>query len=35
MKEDVDMLVKTPKNLYNKREKHIHWVMVVIKPFLH
>jgi hypothetical protein len=34
MKEVVDPLVKTPKNLYGKREKHIYWVMVVIKAFL-
>jgi hypothetical protein len=34
MKEAINLPVKTSKNLYGKREKHIHWVMVVIKPFL-
>jgi hypothetical protein len=35
MKKVVDLLVKTPENLYGKRKKHVHWVTVVIKSFLH
>jgi len=29
------LLVKIFKNLYNKRKKHVYWVMVTIKTFLH
>jgi hypothetical protein len=35
MKKVVGLVVKTPKTFYDKREKHIHWVKVVIKSFLH
>jgi hypothetical protein len=35
MKKVVKLLVKTPKNLYGKKKKHVQWVMVVIKAFLH
>jgi hypothetical protein len=35
MKKVVELLVKTPKNLYGKKKKHVQWVMVVIKAFLH
>ncbi len=34
MKKVVKRLVKTPKNLYVKRKKHIHWIMIMIKSFL-
>ncbi len=27
--------MKTPKNLHDKREKHVQWVTVMIKSFLH
>jgi hypothetical protein len=29
------LLVKILKNLYGKRKKHVYWVMVSIKAFLH
>jgi hypothetical protein len=35
MQKIVDLLVKTSKNLYGKRKKHICWVTVIIKSFLH
>ncbi len=34
MKKVVDLLVKTPKNLYGKRDKPIRWVIITIKSFL-
>jgi hypothetical protein len=35
MNKIVGLLVKTPKNLYGKRKKHVRWVTVPIKAFLH
>jgi hypothetical protein len=35
MKKVVELLVKTPKNIYGKRKKHVCWIIVVINSFLH
>jgi hypothetical protein len=35
MKKVVRLLVKILKNLYGKRKKHVYWVTIVIKAFLH
>jgi hypothetical protein len=35
MKKVVELLVMTPENVYGKKKKHVQWVMVVIKAFLH
>lgn len=35
MKKVVNLLLKTPKNLYGKRKKHVHWVIVMMKSLLH
>jgi hypothetical protein len=29
------LLVKILKNFYGKRKKHVYWVMVAIKAFIH
>jgi len=34
MKKVLDFIVKTPKNLYGKKEKHIRCVIITIKSFL-
>jgi hypothetical protein len=35
MKKIVKLLVKTSKNIYGKKKKHVRWIMVMITSFLH
>lgn len=35
MNKVIGLLVKASKNLYDKKEKHIRWVIIIIKSFFH